>query len=175
MPTSGTFWVLHHDAAPMRRAPRPPRWRFDVPDAGSVYACSSVVGAFAECYGDTGVIPARDAGRILSRVEVAAPGVPLVRLDRPGCLMAYGLDARIGTELPYTRTRRWAERLREWWPDAGGLAFTPRRAASDVNVCLYADRAAAGVTVAAAGPIGGLPAVLADVLDALPLTVMFDF
>lgn len=164
-------WRVHDEPDPLKPRKWPAgKWRFDAPDGSwdVTYANLTRIGAFAEVYASRREIGPTEAGRRLSRMS-STGALSLVRLDDPGVLSAFDLDTNISTVRIYTRTMRWGERLREWYPDAEGIAYLGRKAGSHTNFCLWLDRCAARLTFETVGQLADLEPEVTSACDYLHL------
>ncbi len=135
-------WRLHWEDHPTAERLHPHgRYRFDAPagEFGVTYLSDDRSAAFAETYGDSGVLAKSEAHRRLSRVR-SVRALRLLRVDDMAVAAAFGLDNRISTEKPYTRTQAWSLAWHTWYPQLDGLVFLGRRSAPQRNSCLYLDR-----------------------------------
>lgn len=159
----------HEDPLALRRYPSG-KFRFDAPggEFSVTYVCSDDLGCFAEVFGDTRYIDARDGKRRLFEIESKRP-LRLLDLTDGSCLMTYDLDARICVLKPYRRPQLWSRAFHEWYPQLDGLRYVPRHATGKTNYCLYLDRCAADLRADDHGPIEDDVDLLERVVDAYPL------
>jgi hypothetical protein len=170
---------LHWEANPLRprRYPRG-RYRFDAPRDGAefpvTYANHVVHGAFAEVYGDTQLISARERDRRLSAISATRP-LALIALDDPTVQKTLGLDGRIAMSKQYATTMLWSRALHRWFPAADGIRYASRHAgAAFPNFCLFLDRCRAALRVDLRGTLADaqLRAVMLDAADRYRLAVL---
>ena len=151
-------------------APVPGRFRFDAP-AGSypvTYSCSDELGCFAEVFGDTKLIEARDGERRVLRLS-SRRRLRLLALDDGATLMRLGLDARICVVRPYGLPQAWSAAIHGWYSRLDGLRYVSRREPSAANVCLFLDRCADAITVDARGLVRDDLDLLERVIDRYPI------
>jgi hypothetical protein len=108
-----------------------PRFRFD-PESGSFrtrYAASTLIGAFRERYGSTGlVIPGDHASHHLIRL-IAARNLRVLDLRTEANLDVLGIDDQISTgQHPdvWDTCHRLADAVRRWWNDLDAIVYRPR-------------------------------------------------
>lgn len=170
---------LHWEANPLRprRHPRG-RYRFDAPRNGAeypvTYANHANHGAFAEVYGDTRLISARERDRRLSAINATRP-LAIIALDDPTVQKTLGLDGRIAMAKQYSTTMLWSRALHRWFPAADGIRYASRHAgAAFPNICLFLDRCRTALTINAQGTLADThlrPAML-DAADRYHLAVL---
>ena len=120
---------LHWEANPLRprRHPRG-KYRFDAPRNGAeysvTYANQADHGAFAEVYGDTQLISARERDRRLSAISATRP-LALITLDDPTVQKMLGLDGRVAMSKQYSTTMLWSRTLHRWFPLPTASATRP--------------------------------------------------
>jgi RES domain len=142
---------LHWEANPLRPRRHPQgRYRFDAARDGAEfpvpYANYADHGAFAEVFGDTQLIAARERDRRLSVITAIRP-LALIALDDPTIQKTLGLDGRIAMSKQYATTMLWSRALHRWFPAADGIRYASRHAsAAFPNVCLFLDRCRAALT-----------------------------
>jgi hypothetical protein len=170
---------LHWEANPLRprRYPRG-KYRFDAPRNGAeypvTYANRADHGAFAEVYGDTQLISARERDRRLSAISATRP-LALIPLDEPTVQKTLGLDGRIAMSKQYSTTMSWSRALHRWFPAADGIRYASRHAgAAFPNVCLFLDRCRDALTVDLRGTLGDahLRPLMLDAADRYRLAVL---
>jgi hypothetical protein len=156
--------------------PVPGRFRFDAPDGSYpvTYSCSDELGCFAEVFGDTKLIEARDGERHVLRLG-SRRRLRLLELDDGATLMRLGLDARICVVRPYDQPQAWSSALHRWYARLDGLSYVSRREPSAVNVCLFLDRCADAITVEARGLVRDDLDRLERVIDRYPIATTLLF
>jgi hypothetical protein len=132
------------------------------------YVNRTQIGAFAERYVSRGEIGPGEADRRLSHARSTGP-LKIVALDDSGVLSGLGLDSNISTTRGYTRTMMWGQRLRAWYPDADGISYLGRRAASHTNYCLWLDRCVNTLCFTEVGKLAELRAEVTRACDYLHL------
>jgi hypothetical protein len=160
-----------------RRHPRG-KYRFDAPRNGGeypvTYANRTDHGAFAEVYGDTQLISARERDRRLSAISATRP-LALIGLDDPTVQKSLGLDGRIAMSKQYSTTMLWSRALHRWFPAADGIRYASRHAgAGSPNVCLFLDRCRSALTIDLRGRLADAPirSVMLDAADRYRLAVL---
>ena len=162
----------HADPLVPRRYPKG-RFRFDPPrgEFSVIYVCSDDVGCFAEVFGDTRYIDASDGTRRLFAIDSRRP-LRLLDLIDGGCLMSFGLDARLCVMKPYRRPQLWSRAFSRWYPELDGLRYVPRHATGKTNYCLYLDRCGPDLRAQDRGEIRLDLGLLERVIDEYPLTTL---
>jgi len=168
-----SLWRLHWEADALQLQHHPTgRYRFDAP-AGEypvLYGNKECLGAFAEVYGDTGLIDAAQGARLLSCVTARCP-LRLVPLDDPLVLRRLGLDMRVNVSKDYGVTQQWSLAFHRWRPDADGVRYLSRHAAQHHNYCLFLDRCATDLSVNTLGAIQDLRRIVLFAADRYHLAV----
>lgn len=156
----GDTWRLHREDDPTRERRYPTgRHRFDAPASqfGVTYVGDDRLAVFAETYGDSRVLAKSEAARMRIRLWSTRP-LHLLRMDDMAVAAAFGLDNRISTEKPYTRTQAWSLAWHTWYSHLDGIVFLGRRSAPHRNTCLYLDRCAEALSCEVEGTLEHLRA-----------------
>ena len=168
-----SLWRLHWEEDPLHPRYYPTgKYRFDAPagEYPTLYGNQDALGAFAEVYGDVGIIEAGQAARRLSVISARRP-LRLIPLDDPHVLRRLGLDARINVSKEYDRTQRWGLALYRGVPAADGIRYVSRHAVRHLNYCLFLDRCGPDLSVNVLGAIEDLRRIVLFAADGYQLVV----
>jgi hypothetical protein len=161
-------WRIHRERD-VRKPKRYPtgKWRFDAPknEYAVSYLNEDCFACFGEVYGDRQEIPPDQAERFLSRITYTRP-LRVVALDDGEVLAHFRLDLNISASVDYTRTMQWGFALHEWYPEADGLRYLGRHAATYLNRCLFLDRCADAIEAERRGKLGDLRDMVMRAADA---------
>jgi hypothetical protein len=137
------LWRIQNGTEIVACAYPAPRYRFDAPhgEYPVLYACASLLGTFAEVYGDRARrLGEHEGSRYLVRLVPRAP-LLLVDLSDMRLLASLGLDERISVGDDYAACQVWALALWQRFPEIAGIRYRARKAGATVaNVALFLDR-----------------------------------